>query len=58
MVAHKEEHRDSRTGEINCTTLTEEAAHEFNADDEGGCLDDSDHWIWELALDVAEEDYD
>lgn len=56
MIAHREEHRDPATCEINCTALAEEAAHAFDADEEGGCLDDPDHWIWELALETAEKD--
>lgn len=39
-------------GEVDFTSLTTAAASAFNVDDVGGPLDDSEHWIWELALDV------
>ena len=36
-------------GEIDCTSLAENAADEFHAD---FWLDDPNHWVWDLAVDV------
>lgn len=41
-------------GEVNCTRLAEECAAAFDANDEGGPLDDELHWIWELAFEEGE----
>ena len=41
---------DPRTGEVNMTRLAEEAADVAGEDH---WLDDPDHWIWEVAADVA-----
>ena len=38
----------NRNGFENATELAEFAAHEFGHSE---WLDDSDHWIWELAID-------
>ena len=54
MLLSLEEHRDARTSEINLTGLAEAAAAAFGIDDEGGPLDDPDHWIWEAAIEAAE----
>lgn len=43
------------TGEVDMTMLAEAAAEHFDQKDEGGPLDDESHWIWELALQVADE---
>ena len=51
MRSIAEEHRDEN-GEINHTSLAEAIAAQFNENDEGGPLDDPDHWIWEVALEV------
>jgi hypothetical protein len=51
MRSIAEEHRDEN-GEINHTSLAEAIAARFDADGEGGPLDDPDHWIWEVALEV------
>lgn len=40
-------------GEVNFTKLAEGAADAFNISD---VLDDETHWIWEVAVDVADED--
>jgi len=53
MRAHRSEAVDARTGEVDMTKLAEDAARAFDVDSLGGPLDDSDHWIWELALKVA-----
>ena len=37
---------------VNCTQLAENAAHMFSHDE---WLDDEQHWVWELAADVAEQ---
>lgn len=42
---------DSDTNEVNCTQLAENTAHELNHDE---WLDDSDHILWDFAVDVAE----
>lgn len=39
-------------GEINLTKLAEDTAFEMNQDQ---WLDDPEHWIWDIAFDVAEE---
>ncbi len=44
-------HVDPATGETNCTTLAEATAHHFDHDE---WLDDENHFVWELALEVAE----
>lgn len=55
MSAHAEDYRDGATGELNPTGLAEGAAAELCLNDEGGPLDDPDHWIWELALEPKED---
>jgi len=45
---------DPKTGEVNMTTLAEDAAGEFDKKDLGGWLDDETHWIWDAAQEVAE----
>lgn len=42
------EHVDE-CGEMDCTTLAENAADEFHAD---FWLDDRNHWVWDLAVGV------
>lgn len=54
MRQHKAEHRDRHTGEINATTLAESCADAFDANGLGGCLDDPNHWIWDLAIQVGQ----
>jgi len=44
---------DSITGETNLTELAEDAAGYFHQNHRGGCLDDPDHWIWEIAARFA-----
>lgn len=46
---------DPETGEVNCTHLAESCCDHFDANNEGGPLDDPDHWIWDLAFDIATE---
>lgn len=53
MRVHKEQFRDPLTLEINATLLAESAANAFDADFEYGPLDDPNHWIWEIAIEVA-----
>lgn len=48
-----DEHRDGRTLEVDCTGLAEACAEAFDMADEGGPLDDPDHWIWEVAVEVV-----
>ena len=47
-----EDHIDNLTGELNHTSLVESAASYFEQDYENGPLDDPDHWIWEIALEI------
>jgi hypothetical protein len=42
---------DSDTGEVNRTQLAENTAHELGHDE---WLDDSDHILWDFAVDIAE----
>ena len=44
-------HLDPNTLEINCTSLAEEAANHFGHPD---WLDDSQHVVWDLAVDMGE----
>jgi len=53
MRRNLEDHRDD-VGEINATTLAEACADAFDANGLGGCLDDPDHWIWDLAIQVGQ----
>lgn len=53
MLENHVAHRDPRTLEVNLTSLAEECAEAFDVADEGGLLDDPDHWIWEVAVEVA-----
>lgn len=43
---------DRRTGEASLTTLAEETAHDLGHPE---WLDDENHVIWDLAIEVAEE---
>ena len=43
------------SGEVNMTSLAEACADAFDQADEGGPLDDSEHWLWEVALAVRDE---
>jgi hypothetical protein len=52
MVQRAEDHRDG-CGEVNLTSLAEACADAFDDAEEGGPLDDPDHWIWDLALEAA-----
>lgn len=56
MQANKSEYADPKTGEIQLTPLVEACADAFGVNDVGGPLDDSDHWIWDLAVSVGEVD--
>jgi hypothetical protein len=42
----------SDCGEVNCTKLAENAASYLDHDE---WLDDETHWIWDVAVDMAEE---
>lgn len=53
MLLALDEHRDALTGEVNHTSLAEAAADAFDVADEGGPLDDPDHWVWEVAVEVS-----
>lgn len=53
MIANLEDHRDGRTGEVDCTGLAEACAEAYDVADEGGPLDDPDHWIWDVAVEVG-----
>lgn len=49
---------DPRTNEVNTTLLAEEAAYEsgvFSFQQANDLLDDETHWIWDLAIKVADE---
>ena len=52
MLAHKNEYRDPRTNEINCTTLAEECALELYP---GEWLPET-HEVWDVAVDIENED--
>ena len=45
------DHVDPLTGEVNTTALVEDAAHYYARED---WLDDDQHIVWDLAVDVAE----
>lgn len=47
-----ENHVDKATGELDYTSLVESAAGYFEQDYENGPLDDPDHWIWEIVLEI------
>lgn len=47
-----ENHVDKAVGEVNYTSLVESAASYFEQDHMNGPLDDPDHWIWEIALEI------
>jgi len=56
MRGHLESFRDNLTNEINTTLLAEYACEEFNlyeGDDEN---DNIPEWLFDLALDVSEEE--
>ena len=44
---------DNMTGEVSCTQLAEACCQHFDTNHEGGPLDDPDHWVWDLAAQVA-----
>lgn len=52
MTQNTESCIDKATNEINITSLVQLAAEKFNFD-----LDDENHWIWEMALEI-EKDYE
>ncbi len=52
MIQVAKNHVDRKTGEVNTTQLAEDAASEFDESDTW--LDDETHWVWDLAVDVAE----
>lgn len=54
MLLEHVAHRDPRTLEVNHTSLAEACAEAFDVADEGGPLDDPDHWIWEVAVEVSQ----
>lgn len=39
----------------NYRALAEECAAAFNVNDTGGPLDDPDHWIWDLPVEIFSE---
>jgi hypothetical protein len=51
MVDNVAYHVDRQTGEVNETTLAEDAAHALGHDE---WLDDAEHFIWEMAARVAD----
>ncbi len=51
MQSIVKEHVDKLTDEVNCTTLSEATAYHFNHDE---WLDDSNHEVWGIAIQVAE----
>lgn len=54
MTAHVKNWVDPQTGEVNSTKAAEDAADEFGKKDIGGWLDDEQHWVWEIAAEVAD----
>lgn len=52
MKANKNDHIDTKTGEVNYTSLAEECCIYFDVANEGGPLDDETHWVWEIATQV------
>lgn len=50
MKYNAKHHKEAKTGETNYTTLVEECCTHFDVDNEGGPLDDEQHWVWDLAL--------
>lgn len=57
MWSNREDSRDSATDCIDMTHLAESAADHFDMKDEGGPLDDETHWIWDLAAETDEQDF-
>lgn len=55
MIQNVHDYEDRSCGEVNCTALAEGCADAFGQADEGGPLDEETHWIWDLAVDVAEK---
>jgi hypothetical protein len=53
MRSMVETYQDRVTGEVNLTEIVEGCAGAFGVDGIGGPLDDPDHWIWEVAVEVA-----
>jgi len=53
MVRNLKEHTDRITNEVNLTSLAESCCRAFNCSDEGGPLDQEDHWIWDVAADFS-----
>jgi hypothetical protein len=47
MLNNASDHED------NATSLAESAAAHFEINEVGGPLDDPDHWIWDLAIEVV-----
>lgn len=45
---------DGQTGEVQLGALAEAAADAFDLADEGGPLDETDHWIWDVARETAD----
>jgi hypothetical protein len=54
MLTVLNDHTDKKTGEVNATTLAEDAASHFNQNHIGGPLDDETHWLWDLAAELSE----
>lgn len=54
MRKHVADYADPKTGEVNMTSLAEDAAGEFDKKDLGGWLDDETHWVWDAAQEVAD----
>jgi len=50
MRTNADDYRDSLTGEVNLTTLAENAAWEFDHDE---WLDDEQAEVWDLALEAV-----
>jgi hypothetical protein len=53
MERNVRDYVDPKTGEVILTELAENCCQHFDCKDEGGPLDDSDHWVWDLAAQVA-----
>lgn len=53
MKANVGAHVDKSTGEVNSTSLAEDAAGHFDKNNVGEWLDDSTHWVWDAAHEVS-----
>jgi len=56
MKQNTDDNFDPITGEVNPTSLAEDAVWNSGFFDNDSVLDDPEHWIWDLAAEVVEEE--